>query len=111
MSNERVVLNKDQALSMLQDGDEIHTFRSQGSVLIGADWSRASILEAIEQNECEIGGETCQAMGHGLVIHANGPLFVECKQGFDYAAFETQVLAESSPRVGWSRCLNKYLNQ
>lgn len=92
MSDDRIVLSKEQALSVLGDGESIHTFRNSGFILIGCDWSREKIVEAINANECELGGPACQETNHGLVIHVDGsPLFVECKNGFDYAEFEIQV--------------------
>lgn len=92
MSDDPIILSKEQALSMLGDGETIHTFRSTGLALFGCDWSREQIVEAINENECELGGPACQKMNHGLAIHVDGsPLFVECKKGFDYAEFETQV--------------------
>jgi len=38
MSDERIVLSKEQALSMLGDGDEIHTFRTPGMGIISSTW-------------------------------------------------------------------------
>lgn len=96
MSNERVVLTTEQALSMLGDGEGIHTFRSlPPGILVGSDWTRKNILDAIEDSECELGGPMCQAMNHGLIVHVDGPLFVECRENFDYAAFE---LALTTPQ-------------
>jgi hypothetical protein len=88
----RVYLTKEQAVSMLPDGDTIHTFLSNSIALIGADWDRIKIIKAIADCKCEIGGEACKAMNHGLVVHAGDlPLFVECKKDFDYDAFELRV--------------------
>lgn len=88
MSDDRVVLSKEQAISMLSDDETIHTYRNAGFMLVGCDWDRAELLEAIEKNECELGGPMCQQMRHGLVIHiGDSPLFVECREGIDYEAF------------------------
>ena len=77
---------------MLPDGETIHTFRSNAFALFGADWKRSKIEEAIRESTCEIGGAACCGMNHGLVIHiGDSPLFVECKQGFDYEAFAKEV--------------------
>lgn len=96
MSNERIVLTKKQALSMLGDGDHVHTFRNPGlGMMIGCDWSLENIISAIEDNDCELGGPMCQSMNHGLIVHIDGPLFVECRKNFDYAAFE---LALTTPQ-------------
>ena len=97
MSDEKVILTPEQALSMLPDGDQIHTFRSMGFALIGCDWSRSSLEQEIREKQCEVGGDQCQAMNHGLVIWTSEtePLFVECYKGFDYDAFETDVSVSS----------------
>ena len=86
-----VVLTTEQALSMLGDDDSIHTFRAVGPCLVGADWDRAELVEAIQKNRCEIGGEMCKRTNHGLVVNVDGWLFVKCKDGFDYDQFEKSV--------------------
>ena len=74
---EKFVLTPDQAISMLADGNSIHTYRSHPMALVGADWDRSKIING------------CKSMNHGLVVHVDGsPLFVECKEGFDYDEFE-----------------------
>jgi len=87
---EKFPLTAEQAISMLPDGDSIHTYRfAHFGVLIGADWSREKLVEAINDHKCEIGGDQCKAVNHGLVVHiGDDPLFVECKKGFDYEEFE-----------------------
>lgn len=68
---------------MLPDGEYIHTFMSTPGTLLGADWTRGEVVEEIETSRCEIGGELCRSMGHGLVIWLNGvePVFVETRKG------------------------------
>lgn len=101
MSNERIELTTEQALSMLGEGDEIHTFRTPSpGVMLGCDWKRQHILDAIEDNECELGGPMCQSMNHGLIVHVDGPLFVACRDGFDYAAFELALTAPQAAKAG-----------
>lgn len=94
MSGEKIILTTEQALSMLPDGDSIHTFRSTGMALIGCDWEREDLEETIRESQCEIGGDQCQAFNHGLVVWTSEtePLFVECREGIDYEAFA--VMAE-----------------
>lgn len=89
MSNEKIILTSEQALSMLPEGDRIHTFRSAPMALIGADWDRDDLEKAIRENQCEVGGDQCQAMNHGLVVWTGKtePLFVECRKGIDYESF------------------------
>jgi hypothetical protein len=85
MSDEKVILTEEQALAMLPEGDQIHTFRDGGIALLGADWDRADLEQAIRVNKCEVGGKQCQALNHGLVVWTGDrPLFVECRKGIDY---------------------------
>lgn len=77
----REFLTFDQAVAMLPDGDEIHTFRSNGFALLGTDWPRAQILEAIRNGKPELAGPLATSMGHGLLVHTAGvPLFIEVKK-------------------------------
>jgi len=74
-----ILITKEQALSMLVDGDPIHTFRGQ-VVPIGADCPRASILAAMDKYAFELSGPTATAMGHGMVFRdEHGVVFVETK--------------------------------
>jgi len=91
---DRVVLTTEQALSMLPEGDRIHTFRSGGMAMLGCDWDRDRIEKAIRDNTCELGGATSMVLNHGLVINVDGSaLFVECRDGLDYAEFEGKEVA------------------
>lgn len=85
--DERVELTVDQALSMLPEGDTIHTFRNPGGMMLGADWSRAAIEEEIlRADRRELTGGMAQSMGHGLVLFPKGAtyqrdlLFVETRR-------------------------------
>ena len=40
---EKVFLNEEEALSLLPDGDYIHTFLNPGFDLVGADWEKMSL--------------------------------------------------------------------
>lgn len=93
--DDRIVLTTEQALGMLPDDDDIHTFRNPGGIMLGCDWTRDAITQAIENNECELGGEMCKRMNHGLVIWVDSkPLFVECRDEIDYKAFEAANVAK-----------------
>ncbi|MFA7121237.1 MAG: hypothetical protein WC277_07130 [Bacilli bacterium] len=90
---DRVPLTTEQAIAMLPDGDTIHTFRNSiPGVLLGADWERADVLDAIDKATTrEIGGPACCAMKHGLVVWTgDSPLFVECREDVDYDAEITE---------------------
>ena len=97
MTDDRAILTTEQALSMLPEGERIHTFRTNPLALLGADWDREDLIAAIREGQCEIGGEACQNFNHGLVVWTgDNPLFVECKKGFDYKAFEAERAADSA---------------
>jgi hypothetical protein len=89
MSEQRSILTPEQAKAMLADGESIHTFRSSvPGVLLGADWDRNALMEAIDEAETlEIGGPACRNMNHGLVVWTgDNPLFVQCRDDVDYDA-------------------------
>jgi hypothetical protein len=78
---ERTKLEINEATKMLPDGDTVHTFRNSAGMLIGADWDRADVLDAIKKHGVELSGSQATAMGHGLVLEdATGFLFVETKK-------------------------------
>ena len=76
MSN---TLTYDEAIALLPEGDEIHTFRNGGFSIIGADWGREQLIEAIKAAPViGITGSMAQAMKHGMVIDEGGKhLFIE----------------------------------
>lgn len=79
---DRVFLTKEQAITLIEDKEDIHTFRSAAFGLMWADWSRKDIIEEIERSweeSIEIWWTACIGMWHGLVIYTspNHPLFVE----------------------------------
>lgn len=87
-----MVIDKETAIAMLDpDAEDIHTFlNSHPACLVGADWTREEILDAIKHHECQLGGELCRNMNHGLVIMREPQVFVECRKGFDYGALENE---------------------
>lgn len=82
MSDKIYKLTKNEALAILPDKEDIHTFRQGGgNCLIGADWSREEILEMIDENQFELTGELATNMGHGMAFQDEfGWIFVETKQ-------------------------------
>lgn len=80
MRDEIKKITKEQAVSLIGEGDIIHTFRNGGGMVFGADWGRESLIEAFEKYEStlELTGEGARRMGHGLAFRDNyGALFVE----------------------------------
>ena len=72
-----VVLSKKQAKAMIADGDKVHTFRG----FVGADWSRAEVLRAIDAYECQLTGPMATAISHGLgFCDEQGWVFVQTKK-------------------------------
>lgn len=68
--SERRYITPDEAISLLPDGDEIHTFVDNGFSLIGADWSREEIIDKISSSDVrELTGPAARGMGHGLVVY------------------------------------------
>jgi hypothetical protein len=69
----------DDAVTMLPDGDTIHTFRGGGMILIGADWSRADLLDALRAAPAiRPAGEMARSMKHGLAaVVGDSWLFIE----------------------------------
>ena len=65
-------LTKGQALSVLPDGETIHTFLNPGFGLVGADWSREDIIEKIQNSDIiELTGEMARSTGHGMCAYNN----------------------------------------
>jgi len=78
MSN-RVFLTFEQAIEMLPEGDNIHTFRSSiPGIIIGADISRKCLYEKMKAYQIELSGSQATRMNHGIVLtDKTGPLFIE----------------------------------
>lgn len=90
-------LTKDQAISVLPEGDSIHTFYNPGFGLIGADWSREDIIEKIESSEIiELTGKIARSMGHGICVYNHDTkyqsdiLFIETDEQ-KLQAFEKEI--------------------
>ena len=65
-----IYITPDQAISILPGGDFIHTFYNPGFGLVGADWSRADIIDKLRSSDIiELTGEVAQRMGHGMCVY------------------------------------------
>ena len=81
MNEGRVFLSYDEAVELLPDTDYIHTFRGRVPFMIGADWKRDDLLEAIQKYQPELSGDFATSMGHGIVFKDHhGWVFVETKE-------------------------------
>jgi hypothetical protein len=78
-SRQREPLTLDEAVALLPDGDDIHTFRGSGGIMLGADWDRQTVIAAMAECGVEKSGPMATAMGHGLVLHDPKPLFIATK--------------------------------
>lgn len=66
----RIYLSVDEAISVLPEGDTVHTFYNLHSSLIGADWDKAEIINKMKNVDfIEITGEQAQEIGHGLALY------------------------------------------
>lgn len=79
---ERKFITPEEAINLLNDTEEIHTFRNPNGMLIGCDISKNSIIEILKSNpgKIEIGGETCRIMNHALIVEDGGFLFIETNE-------------------------------
>ena len=80
--DDRVFLTYEEAIALLPDGDTIHTFLNPAvDVLLGADWSRESILRGLRDGKPQLAGEYAIRAGHGLVfMYKDEYIFVETRQ-------------------------------
>lgn len=79
----RHALGETEAVSMLPDGDMIHTFRCDNfNMLFGCDMDRSKIVELIQTIGAELSGPMATAMHHGIHIkHGGGNgLFVATRE-------------------------------
>lgn len=69
----------EEAISVLPEGDRIHTFRNSQGMLFGADWKRDKLEAAIRKaGEARITVGMAKSTNHGIVIvDETGPLFIE----------------------------------
>lgn len=62
-------LTSEQAISLLPEGDYIHTFYG-GFALIGADWERQEVIDKLKSvDKIEIAGDVARNIGHGLAVY------------------------------------------
>ena len=59
-----------QAIKLLPDKDQIHTFYNMPFALLGADWNREDLIAALNAaDKIEISGEHARNMNHGLAMY------------------------------------------
>ena len=78
--SERVQLTYDEAIAMLRvrgkpkSGRRVHTFKSAGPCIVGADWSWRDVKAHIREYGAELAGPAATQMKHGI---ASGGVFFE----------------------------------
>ena len=78
-----VLLSYEEAVALLPDGDQVHTFLDSAVALLGADWEREAVLDLVRTTDRrEVTGSQAQAMHHGLAaFRPDGiPVFIETRQ-------------------------------
>ncbi len=70
MSDEKILLTAEEAISLLPEGPYVHNYKNPGvGLMIGIDFERDSAEECIRNAvQCEIGGPGCKSMKHALVV-------------------------------------------
>lgn len=75
-------LDFDEAVKMLPDSDDIHTFRNPpNGMLIGADWHKEKLIVLIKKYGVQLSGDQARDLGHGLVVKDDmSYIFIETKK-------------------------------
>lgn len=68
----RRFITAEEAIGLLPEGENIHTFYNEFWGLIGADWSREEVIDKLKKSDkIEITGEIARSMNHGLAVFNN----------------------------------------
>ena len=66
----RRYISYEEAVSLLPDGEYVHTFYNTAFGLFGADWSREEILDKLRKSDViELTGSQARAMSHGMCAY------------------------------------------
>lgn len=70
MDEERIFLNKEQAIDCLVINEgQVHNFIPAPFGIIGADWGIKDVEKCFDEaDSIEIGGSQCRAMKHGIAV-------------------------------------------
>lgn len=69
VTNDRVFLTPEEAEQLFPDGEYVHNFIGNSSMLIGCDYERAEAVAALrEADTIEIGGDNCKAFKHPIAV-------------------------------------------
>ena len=66
----KTYITAEQAISVLPDGDTVHTFYNSGFGLVGADWSKEDITDKLRRSDIiELAGPAARGMWHGICAY------------------------------------------
>ena len=66
----KTYITAEQAISVLPDGDSVHTFYNSEFGLIGADWGKEDITEKLRRSDIiDLTGPGARGMGHGICAY------------------------------------------
>lgn len=67
-------LTSEEAIELLPEGEEIHTFYNFPFGLVGGDWKREDIIEMLNNPnyKIEVCGEAARTMNHGICVYVKG---------------------------------------
>ena len=64
------IITYEEAVGVLPNEELVHTFCNANFGLLGADWSRAEILDKLKNSEIiELTGKTARSMRHGICAY------------------------------------------
>ncbi|CDC05041.1 putative uncharacterized protein [[Clostridium] leptum CAG:27] len=76
MADKKIYITAEQAISVLPDGDSVHTFYNPGFGLVGADWSKPDIVGKLYSSDIiELTGPGARGMSHGICAYSKGAKF------------------------------------
>lgn len=94
--DEKIFLTPDEAFALIPDGEYAHNMVGGGFMVLGCDISREGTRKAFDEADfIEVGGPTCQAMRHPIVVHEKGGRhsFFEADMGRFYEKFPGEKAA------------------
>jgi hypothetical protein len=70
MTDEKIILTPEEAISLLPDGGYVHNYINNApGLFIGCDYDRADAEAHIRKSvQCELTGPHCKRMKHGLAV-------------------------------------------
>ena len=87
----KAYITTEQALSVLPDGDTVHTFYNPGFGLVGADWSKEDITDKLRRSDIiELTGPAARGMGHGICAYNKD---TKCQSDILFAETDEERLA------------------